>query len=247
MNLRKKLRLASDTRATAEELEELSGDEDCDVRCCVALNTSAPSFVLERLSKDKKMEVRYCVARNTSAPIFVLERLGEDEHNYVRCSVALNPSVPSFVLEKLSRDRDSWIRYKVAENPNTRSSTIDFLSDDKDLWVLWEVARHSGTSVKVLEKLLGHKNRIVRKYALQNINNYRVKEMVKVGIESILDIKDIGVGNLEIRQLRDWEVVLQDDAYGIREMMNRKSKADNLNRGWLQNWLVKLFGIGRKI
>ena len=75
---------------TAEFLELLSKDGDCDVRSAVAENKNTNSSLLELLSKDEDWRVRYAVARNKNTNSSLLEILSKDEDCCVRYAVAEN-------------------------------------------------------------------------------------------------------------------------------------------------------------
>jgi len=124
MTLKEKLILAQNS-VSAEELENLSHDENFEVRAYVAQNTNTSSTVLEKLSEDDDWEVRGHVAQNSNTPDFVLEKLSEDENEGVRWSTAKNPNTPDYVLERLATDEDSGIRSTARNNPSYHSKVAN--------------------------------------------------------------------------------------------------------------------------
>lgn len=106
-------------------LENLSKDNDHEVRDAVSANPHTPKDVVEDLAKDETAipelaeEVRRRVAMDPETPTEILERLSTNEDDQIRKDVAKNPNTPIDVLQKLSKDEDSDVREGVAENKFT--------------------------------------------------------------------------------------------------------------------------------
>ena len=78
-----------------DELADLHGELDGQVRYWVAPNPSTPAAALERLAADPDMHVRRGVAYNPSTPVH--KKLAADKHPDVLDAVARNPSTPAQV------------------------------------------------------------------------------------------------------------------------------------------------------
>ena len=135
--------------------------------------------------------------------------MSEDKNWSVCRFVAQNPNTSSSVLEKLSRAKHWYVRSFVAENPNTSLEVLETLSRDKALGVRFEVFNNANISISILEKLSGDSEWEIRKLALQNPKNIRIREMMKVGRVKELEISGGGkTDNLNIVWLRRLEEVL---------------------------------------
>lgn len=73
--------------------------------------------VLENLSKDDDSDVRMWVACNPNTPARVLRKLAQDFVVHVRRGVAQNKSTPLPVLMELSKDHDVVVRILTSKNP----------------------------------------------------------------------------------------------------------------------------------
>jgi hypothetical protein len=74
------------------------------------------STVLENLSQDQDSDVRMWVACNPNTPTRVLRKLAEDPVPYVRRGVAQNKNTPLPVLVMLSKDLDVVVRLLTSKN-----------------------------------------------------------------------------------------------------------------------------------
>lgn len=110
------VKLCRELKAFKALVNELSTDENFDVRCAVAKNPSTPVAILEKLSADSDFHVRIDVAQNPSTPVAILERLSTDKAQGVRGGVAFNPLTPMPILEKLSTDVSVLVRCSVPLN-----------------------------------------------------------------------------------------------------------------------------------
>ena len=172
MDFEEKLDLAE--RSTDPDiLDQLSTDEDADVREAVAGNENCYPHVLEHtLSKDKKAEVRFYVAGNPNCPLHVLEELSTDEDEYVRAAVAGNKNCPPDVLEHpLSKDENEYVREAVAANPNCPDPALINLCDDSDKTVRDAVANNPRSFYipQIAEKLKAFNKKIINEYTKTKI------------------------------------------------------------------------------
>ena len=127
---------------TENILQNLSEDEDEDVRASVALNPNTDSKILKILSEDENEYVRECVAWNPNTDAKTLKILSEDEEysvremiaqktkrlpedlkslskeaEYIRCRVALNQSITPQLMLAVSKDPSSFVRRDLARHP----------------------------------------------------------------------------------------------------------------------------------
>ncbi len=89
----------------------------------IAMNPDTPAAVLEELSRDDDSEVRRYVSDNTSTPATALEKLAKDVCGVVRWEVALNSNTPIPTLEILANDAKARVR-KAARNALSHSKII---------------------------------------------------------------------------------------------------------------------------
>ena len=217
-----KLNLLDIQNASPEVLEELTEDEDEEVRREVAYNPRTPAEVLRKLAEDKDEEVREEVAYNSRTPVEVLKKLAEDEYWNMRRGVAENPSTPAEVLRKLAEDKDGDVRRVVVKNLNTPAEALKKLAEDK-LWeVRYEVAKNPNTPAEVLKKLAEDEYWRVRKGVAKNPNT-----PVEV-LKKLAEDKDWSVQHEVAENPNTSSEVLRklaEDEYGdVREVAKRHLK-----------------------
>ena len=101
-------------------------------------------------------------------------------------------------LERLSKDRDWQVRINVARNLKTSAETLAKLSEDTGWKIRCNIAENPNAPSFVLEKLSGDKIAIIRGKAVQNINNFRIREMMKVGMNASLSVKNNKLSKLDM-------------------------------------------------
>ena len=177
--LQEKLRFA-ETTDCVEALKNLSQDEDFIIRSYVASNINTPSWILDQMSENDKEEnlesIRYYVSSNSNTSAETLAKLSADSYWTMRSHVAVHFKTPVQVLDILGEDSDLNVRIMVAGNTNASAETLQRLSCD--------------------ERAMG--------YAIRNKSNYRIKEMIKVGMKSELDILCRRL-NINYVWFRSWE------------------------------------------
>ena len=158
------------------------------------------------------LEEKIRLARDIGATAEELEKLSEDEEEYVRRKVAQNPQTSAKTLAKMSEDMSEdkyWdVRCCIVRNPQTSAETLAKLSEDENDYVRYNVTQSPKADIIILEKLSGDKVKMVRKSAVQNSSNFRIREIMKVGRESELEISYRRIWNLEMRWMRSWEAEL---------------------------------------
>jgi hypothetical protein len=169
-NLNSKISLAQSSKASQEDLELLSKDENWRIREVVARNVNTPENTLEILSKDKFRGVRSAVAYNANSPIRLLELLAKDDTK-VRSSVAYNTNCPIGLLELLAQDQHQDVRGSVAYNTNCPIGLLKVLAEDQHEFVRGGVAENANCPVELLEVLAKDKSDSVRSCVGGNPNS----------------------------------------------------------------------------
>ena len=111
------------------------------------------------------------------------------EDFFIRFGKASNPAISGEELEKLGRDRCFSIRGQVAKNPSACCTILERLSRDD----------FGG----------------IRDSALHNINNFRIREMVKMCKWNSLNIPYKRIVRLDSWHWRGWEIELFEIGRGI--------------------------------
>jgi len=173
---------------------------------------------LLNLSQDSDKFVRIALARNKNIPLFILENLSRDEDADVRYYVAGVIHLPTSILERLSKDEAVSVRWMVAQREDIGEEIGEVLSRDRNGDVLIALASNIGIGERILERLSGDRDYEIRKRAIDNINNKRMREIMKVERE----LEDIywrevyygaEIADLEELSWRDW----MDDFIEIKE------------------------------
>ena len=107
-------------------MDELSNNEDFEVRERVAMNPNTPPEILNKLSKDKDWEVRESVAMNPNTSSETLDELSEDEEWTIRNLVASNPNTSKETLDSMVQAGDILLSHEVDETTETTEITETF-------------------------------------------------------------------------------------------------------------------------
>jgi len=155
------------------------------------------------------LEEKIRLARDIGVTEEELEKLSRDEDWRVRWEIAQNPNTSGETLAKLSEDADDSVRFHVAKNPHTSVKVLTKLSEDADEAVRKNVADNPNTSNSALERLSRDPYWLVRSRAVHNSSNFRIKEMLKVVMNSHLLIKNAdfyrsGFSKLDVKFLNAW-------------------------------------------
>ena len=203
MYTKEKLDLAKST-TDPEVLEQLSKDEDEDVRLVVAGNKNCYPHVLEELSKDDYKNVRRAVANNENSPLSALLRLFIDFYvkshpNYINCDlnellsyvdhedpsfrtgVASHPKCPPDILEDpLSTDSYWVVRWGVAAHPNCPPHVLEKpLSTDDNSSVREAVALNPNCPDQALINICDDPNKYVRDAVLDNPRSFGIPQIAE--------------------------------------------------------------------
>jgi hypothetical protein len=112
------------------------------------------------------------LAKNPLTEPSFLRALERNEKNLkVQILVAKHPNSDFELLDKLSRHNDYSVKAVVAANPNVGNETQARLGGSSEVIVLLNVATNPKTPAFVLEKLIKHKNDVVRDAAKKNLRN----------------------------------------------------------------------------
>ncbi len=76
-----------------------------------------PTNQLDELCGIKNKDVKFLLARNPHLPVLYLLRFSDDRDDFVRSGVALNTAISSEVIEKLFHDKSPTVCDTLAENP----------------------------------------------------------------------------------------------------------------------------------
>lgn len=167
--------IAADCNSAPEMLEELSGDENRDIRLLVASNPNTPAEVLFELSE----EFPEAVTANPIFDILILENPGSGS---IRLCLARSSSTSQETLARLSdtlKFEDERICRAIARNGNTPIHLLEKLAswepEDEDNgygdegWLVHKyVALNPKTPLSLLEKLAKHESYNVRKAVVKN-------------------------------------------------------------------------------
>ncbi len=97
----------------------------------IARNIDTQPETLDELSKDENWEVRWQVARSHNTTSETLDYLSKDKDLNVRCEVAQNPNTTSETLKQMSIVENHYveygIKYYIKNNPNCSLETYKYL------------------------------------------------------------------------------------------------------------------------
>ena len=146
---KKKLAAAEDT--SGEILEQLSKDDQAELRELVAGNFNTPTHVLEWLSYEFPETV-------TANPVFPLLRLADPDSKFIAMSLALSSTTSQETLTKLAKHEDIDVRRTI--------TMIKYLELEKKK----KVAVAEDTSIEILERLSKDDTAEIRELVAGNIN-----------------------------------------------------------------------------
>jgi len=130
---------AKRSEISIERLQELSKEEDSNVRKAVITNRNISVEILQKLSNDNDEEVRKLavnrIARIVEDPntsIDLLRKSAENKNGGIRRSIASNPSTPIELQKKLANDNNELVRGSIASNPKASVEILNQLAKDSN-------------------------------------------------------------------------------------------------------------------
>lgn len=102
----------------------------------IALHPNSNSDLLEEMSKDDNAEVRAQIPFNDNVTPELLDFLSKDKNKWVRVNVSCQKNVFAQTLDYLSKDKNKEVKHGVANNTNSSDQALKVLMKDKDEWVV---------------------------------------------------------------------------------------------------------------
>ncbi len=153
-NWQVRVALASLPIISDEILNKLASDQNWQVRKAVAISPIISPEILQKLAQDSDQDVRLAVFQNSQIGKDLLSHLAEDSSYLIRASVARHPQTTPDILEKLSQDSHWQVRAATAQHKNASESILHSLSQDHDNDVRVAVAKNLSCSPDLLASLI---------------------------------------------------------------------------------------------
>ncbi len=125
------------------QIEQLSQDEDCDVRQSIASRDDLPIELASRLVKDSEWKVKEEILSRSNLPIKLVTRLAQDEDCVVRLAISHRSNLPIKLVTQLAQDEDCDVRAAIAERADLTAELVNQLAQDEDCEVRTMIALNS--------------------------------------------------------------------------------------------------------